>query len=149
MGYVAEYILANPDIRNNMSKVIEGWGFDHTSWATGEMPLAVSSSQKFLAPLNINGVLQADFDANPITRGRPIILQGKDGHSIWVSPSTLKANAPYPTQIQGGVIIRDATGNPTGPHFTIPRSLYLKPSFCIRIISGHCHGLDYPTSSVR
>ncbi|KAF9455444.1 amidohydrolase 3, partial [Collybia nuda] len=109
VGYVAEYILANPDIRNNMSKVIEGWGFDHTAWASGVLPVA------------------ADLDAHPITRGRPIILQGKDGHTIWVSPSILRANGPYPSEVDGGVVIRDATGNPTGVFMDSAMDLIARP----------------------
>lgn len=57
---------------------------------------------------------QADFDVHPVTRGRQIILAGCDGHTAWVSPTTLAINAPYPDKIEGGVIVRDENGEPTG-----------------------------------
>jgi len=46
----------------------------------------------------------------------PVALYSKDGHLLWVNSSTLKycgidINAPDPP---GGVILRDADGNPTG-----------------------------------
>lgn len=61
-------------------------------------------------------VAQSDLEKNKVTRGRPIILQSKDGHAIWVSQATLSANQPYPEdgQVSGGVIRRDVYGNPTG-----------------------------------
>jgi hypothetical protein len=36
---VREYILANPDVQNNMSRYVEGWGWDHTAWK--QWPTAV------------------------------------------------------------------------------------------------------------
>jgi predicted amidohydrolase YtcJ len=49
-----------------------------------------------------------------VIAGRPVILQSRDGHAIWVSKRTLEANAPYPDTVEGGVIMRDEAGNPTG-----------------------------------
>lgn len=46
--------------------------------------------------------------------GRPIILQSKDGHALWVSRKILDAMAPIPDTVDGGIIIRDARGRPTG-----------------------------------
>ncbi|KAG5641829.1 hypothetical protein DXG03_004132 [Asterophora parasitica] len=94
---LADYINSHPKIKNDRSKIIEGWGYDHASWDVPVLPTA------------------ADFDTNPTTRGRQIILRGRDGHTVWVSPITLAKNAPYPTEtIEGGVIIRDRNGAPTG-----------------------------------
>ena len=57
---------------------------------------------------------QEDLEADPVVAGRPIILQSRDGHALWVSQRTLAENAPFPDTIEGGVIMRDKTGNPTG-----------------------------------
>lgn len=40
---VREYILSNPEIRNDKSKFILGGGWDHTVWPTGGWPSAVRS----------------------------------------------------------------------------------------------------------
>ena len=58
---------------------------------------------------------QADLDADPVINGRQVMLRSKDGHSSWVSQATIDANAPYPEKFEGGVIMRDEAGNPTGP----------------------------------
>lgn len=57
---------------------------------------------------------QEDLEANPDIAGRPVILQSRDGHAIWVSRRTLEDNAPFPDEVDGGVIFRDEQGNPTG-----------------------------------
>jgi predicted amidohydrolase YtcJ len=46
--------------------------------------------------------------------GRPVILQSKDGHALWVSQRILAAMQPLPNEIEGGVIVRDKSGSPTG-----------------------------------
>lgn len=58
-----------------------------------------------------------DFESNSIVKGRPVILQSRDGHAIWVSRAILDANRPYPDSIDGGVIVRDSNGEPTGMSF--------------------------------
>ena len=58
--------------------------------------------------------LQDALEADPIVRGRPIILQSKDGHALWVSKAVLELNSPLPLEVEGGVIIRDSFGTPTG-----------------------------------
>ena len=44
------------------------------------------------------------------------MLQSKDGHAQWVSEAVLKEMHPIPEQIDGGIIIRDGLGNPTGTY---------------------------------
>ena len=61
-----------------------------------------------------NIVAQRDLDAYPLIKGRPVILQSRDGHAIWVSRATLDANAPFPDSVEGGVILRDESGELTG-----------------------------------
>ncbi|PPQ71871.1 hypothetical protein CVT24_006887 [Panaeolus cyanescens] len=93
---IRDYILSNPDLANNKSKVVEGWGWDHASWDVEKWPTYEGLEQ------------------DPVVGGRPIVLQSRDGHALWVSKATLQANAPYPDEIEGGFILRDQEGNPTG-----------------------------------
>lgn len=51
---------------------------------------------------------------DPVLRGRQISLQSKDGHAQWVSEATLKLMTPLPEHVEGGLIVRDKSGNPTG-----------------------------------
>jgi len=57
---------------------------------------------------------QAELEADPVTRGRPIALRSKDAHGYWVSRKILDAMEPIPAEVDGGVIIRDPYGQPTG-----------------------------------
>ena len=41
------YILADPDILNDKTKYVEGWGWDHTKWLLEEWPTYVRSSLSF------------------------------------------------------------------------------------------------------
>ena len=58
--------------------------------------------------------LQDDLESDPVVAGRPIILQSKDGHALWVSKKILRAMESIPDEVDGGIIIRDSLGNPTG-----------------------------------
>jgi predicted amidohydrolase YtcJ len=57
---------------------------------------------------------QADLDASPILRGLPISLQRIDIHAEWVSPAILALLGDLPDHIDGGEIVRDENGEPTG-----------------------------------
>jgi len=59
-------------------------------------------------------VFQADLEADPVVRGRPIILNSKDWHAIWVSSKVLEDNSPLPETVEGGIIVREDDGRPTG-----------------------------------
>ena len=63
---------------------------------------------------NLSDTLQADLESDPVVAGRPIILQSKDGHALWVSQKILDAMDPIPDEVEGGVIARDPSGKPTG-----------------------------------
>ncbi|KAF8348117.1 amidohydrolase family-domain-containing protein [Amanita rubescens] len=93
---VRDFILANPDVLNDTSKYIIGGGWDHTIWPASNLPTA------------------ADLEADPVVRGRPIILNSKDWHAIWVSSKVLEDNSPLPETVEGGVIVREDDGRPTG-----------------------------------
>ncbi|KAH9485282.1 Putative amidohydrolase YtcJ [Psilocybe cubensis] len=92
---IKEFILSNPDILEDTSKFITGGGWDHTVWPTTGWPSAV------------------DLDADSIVRGRPVVLQSKDCHALWVSNKALEGSLPLPESVEGGIIVRDASGNPT------------------------------------
>lgn len=62
-------------------------------------------------------MVQADLEADPIVRGRRIILNSKDWHAIWVSSKVLEENSPLPERVEGGVIVREDDGRPTGWFF--------------------------------
>ncbi|KAG5636156.1 hypothetical protein H0H81_008987 [Sphagnurus paluster] len=117
---LADYINADPILSKDLTKVVEGWGYDHASWDIPVLPTAVGVSHE-LADL-------ADLEANPTTRGRQIMLSGRDGHSLWVSAATLAANKPYPKEIEGGVIMSDKEGNPTGVFLDTAMDLIKRPT---------------------
>ncbi|KAG1896052.1 amidohydrolase family-domain-containing protein [Suillus fuscotomentosus] len=109
VALVRQHILDNNDILNDPSKIIEGWGWDHTSWPVEEWPTS------------------DDLDMDPIIRGRPVILQSKDGHALWLSKKTFALNSPWPSEIEGGVIMKDSSGNPSGVILDKAQDLLQKP----------------------
>ncbi|KAJ2924770.1 hypothetical protein H1R20_g12321, partial [Candolleomyces eurysporus] len=132
VGLVASYILAHPDIESTKEEVVVGWGWNHENWEVIRLPTA------------------ADLDANPITRNRPIILQSKDGHAIWVSQTLIDTHGPYPDTIEGGVIVRGEDGKPSGVFIDSAQSLIPIPpispaeqsrSFEVTVKDALRHGL--------
>ncbi|KAJ7509256.1 amidohydrolase family-domain-containing protein [Mycena galericulata] len=93
---VREYILSNPAVLNNPDTFIRGGGWDHTSWPGATWPTA------------------ADLDADPVIKGRPVVLQSKDCHAQWISGRALELSLPLPAAVEGGVILTDDAGVPTG-----------------------------------
>ena len=57
---------------------------------------------------------QAVLDSDPIVRQHRVVLEAKDGHAIWVNSKVLEDISPLPENVEGGVIVRDASGKPTG-----------------------------------
>jgi len=47
-------------------------------------------------------------------RQHRVVLEAKDGHAIWVNSRVLEEISPLPESVDGGVIVRDASGKPTG-----------------------------------
>jgi predicted amidohydrolase YtcJ len=66
-----------------------------------------------------------------ILMGRPIILYRVDGHAMLVSQKVLDLLAPLPDEVEGGEIVRDAEGRPTGMH-----QLFLT---CPSLVAEHVH----------
>jgi predicted amidohydrolase YtcJ len=56
-------------------------------------------------------------------RQHRIVLEAKDGHAIWVNSKVLEDISPLPESVDGGVIVRDTSGNPTGD--VTPNLLFL------------------------
>ncbi|CAL1708110.1 unnamed protein product [Somion occarium] len=106
---VRNYILSDPDVRHNKSTFVEGWGWDHTQWLLEQWPTS------------------EDLENDPVVRGRPIVLQSKDGHAIWVSKKILDDIEFIPEEIEGGTIFRDSNGNPTGVFMDSAQSLVNAP----------------------
>ena len=113
VGLVRNYILRNPDIRDNKSFFVEGWGWNHMQWYLEKWPTYVRHYRCLLLQ-NPHKSEQEDLEADPVVSGRPIALQSKDGHALWVSAKVLDSIQPLPDKVEGGVIVRDANGNPTG-----------------------------------
>ncbi|KAG2153894.1 amidohydrolase family-domain-containing protein [Suillus clintonianus] len=110
VALVRRYILDNNDILNDPSKFIEGWGWDHTSWPVEEWPTSDA------------------LETDPIVRGRPVVLQSKDGHALWISKKALTLSSPWPSEVEGGVIVKDSFGNPTGVLLDNAQDLVKRPA---------------------
>ncbi|KAI0790696.1 amidohydrolase family-domain-containing protein [Abortiporus biennis] len=129
---VHDYILADPEVYDDKTKFIEGWGWDHTQWLLKEWP-------------NTN-----EMEEDEVIRGRPVLLQSKDGHAIWVSRTILDGLKDLPAEIEGGVIVRDKSGNPTGVFLDNAQDLVKRPEpsyktlekrFAIAVRDAHARGL--------
>jgi predicted amidohydrolase YtcJ len=78
----------------------------------------ISNSRKSVSysnpDLGVKLIHQADLDASPILKGLPISLARIDIHAEWVSPAILTLLGDLPDTIDGGEIVRDESGKPTG-----------------------------------
>ncbi|KAF8966893.1 amidohydrolase family-domain-containing protein [Flammula alnicola] len=93
---IKAYITSHPEVSNDPTRWIEGMGWDQTKWPGASFPTA------------------ADLDTDPLLKDRLISLNRVDGHVRWVSPAVLKVMKDLPEQVDGGLIVRDDQGNPTG-----------------------------------
>ncbi|KAL1665932.1 amidohydrolase family-domain-containing protein [Schizophyllum commune] len=128
---VRSFILTNPVVQKDPTRFITGGGWDHTVW-NGTWPSA------------------ADLDTDPIIQGRPIVLQSKDCHALWVSSKALEMMGELPREVEGGVIVRDAAGNPTGLMLDNAQELVKQPPlteddlerrFSITVNAAHKYGV--------
>ncbi|KAG8740296.1 hypothetical protein FRC10_004514 [Ceratobasidium sp. 414] len=74
---------------------IEGQGWDQTLWGDS-FPTA------------------DDLDDDPVLKDKPIVLARTDVHAYWVSNEVIRRLGPLPDKVEGGEIVRDAQGKPTG-----------------------------------
>lgn len=88
---VADFAAENPDL-----PWIRGRGWNQVLWEGKEFPTA------------------SDLDA--VIADRPVILQRVDGHAIWVNSRAMELAgiSADSTAPEGGEILRDENGNPTG-----------------------------------
>ena len=70
-------------------------------------------------------ISKADLDQDPLLKDRLISLSRIDGHSRWVSPAVLQKMTNLPEKVDGGTIVRDEQGNPTG--IFVDNAMYLVP----------------------
>ncbi|KAJ7032151.1 amidohydrolase family-domain-containing protein [Mycena alexandri] len=93
---VQEHILRTPTLLNNPDAFVRGGGWDHTSWPGASWPTA------------------DELDADPVIKGRPVVLQSKDCHAQWVNARALELSGTLPESVEGGIILRYPDGRPTG-----------------------------------
>jgi predicted amidohydrolase YtcJ len=88
---IKEYAAKYPDL-----KWIQGRGWNHTHWETGEFPTAE--------------------DLDKVISDRPVWLSRVDGHAGWANTKAMElAGITAETKAtKGGKIIRDENGEPTG-----------------------------------
>ncbi|KIK37222.1 hypothetical protein CY34DRAFT_776606 [Suillus luteus UH-Slu-Lm8-n1] len=96
LSHLKAYVISHPDILGDPTRWIEGMGWDQNKWPGAQYPHA------------------DDFDREPLLRGRRISLARIDVHASWVSNRVLQLMTPLPETIDGGLIIRDEHGKPTG-----------------------------------
>ncbi|KAG5221307.1 amidohydrolase family-domain-containing protein [Salix suchowensis] len=70
---------------------------------------------------------EEDLETDSILKGRPIVLQSKDCHALWLSPKAAEASLPFPDAVEGGVIVRDKLGKPTGVFLDNAQELVKQP----------------------
>ncbi|KAF9562894.1 hypothetical protein CPC08DRAFT_706411 [Agrocybe pediades] len=93
---IKAYIQSHPDAGKSSTRWIEGMGWDQTKWVGAKFPTA------------------ADLDKDPLLKRRFISLSRVDGHARWVSSAVLGLMPDLPEKVEGGNIVRDDAGNPTG-----------------------------------
>jgi predicted amidohydrolase YtcJ len=59
--------------------------------------------------------MKDDLDREPLLRGRRVMLARVDYHAYWVSNTILSNLENLPDVVDGGLIVRDNAGKPTGP----------------------------------
>ncbi|KAF8494985.1 amidohydrolase 3 [Russula emetica] len=93
---IKSFLVAHPEVAQDQSRWIIGMGWDQTNWPGGEFPSA------------------DDLEREPLLRGRLVLLVRVDFHAYWVSNTTLSNLYNIPDEVDGGLIVRDKAGNPTG-----------------------------------
>ncbi|KAG9311010.1 amidohydrolase family-domain-containing protein [Chiua virens] len=93
---VVHYVKSHPDILADPSRWVVGMGWDQNLWTDPQYPTA------------------DDFDSETLLRGRRIYLDRVDVHAAWVSNRVLQLMRDLPSKVDGGLIVRDASGKPTG-----------------------------------
>jgi predicted amidohydrolase YtcJ len=77
-------------------------------------------------------LLKDILDADPVLRGRPIVLFRTDLHAMWLSGRALELCGALPAKVEGGEIIRSDNGKPTGIFLDLAQSLVPRPPWSER-----------------
>ena len=122
---IEHYVATHPAPSDGATRWVEGFGWDQTRWADwrGGFPTKVrtpASSARNLRT-SVDG-RQEDLAARPALAGIPIALSRVDGHALWVSQAALDiakralpgGRWPGPGEVEGGEVVRDDKGQPTG-----------------------------------
>lgn len=121
---IKAYLVAHPDVAQDQSRWIIGAGWNNLDWPGGEFPSAVCAAtdfrQIFVAPSLFVFSAKDDLDREPLLRGRSVLLDRVDYHTCWVSNAILSKLNNLPDEVEGGRIVRDHAGKPTGsPDFSL------------------------------
>jgi predicted amidohydrolase YtcJ len=106
---VRNHVLGDPELFQDTSIWIFGSNWDQTAWTPQAWPTV------------------DDLENDPVLRGRRIVLQSKDYHAIWVSRQVMQAIPEIPDSMEGGAIMRDHEGKPTGVFLDSAQSLVQRP----------------------
>lgn len=113
------YLVAHPEVAQDRSRWIIGTGWDQTNWPGGEFPSAVCAATDFpttfIVPSLFVYLVKDDLEREPPLRGRSVLLARIDYHAYWVSNAILSRLNSLPDNVDGGLIVRDKYGKPTGP----------------------------------
>jgi hypothetical protein len=103
--------------KNDFNRIIEGNGFDQTKYPGQQFPTAADLDVPELKGRKVflvRGVFGASARRADSPLMRPLAATAAvDLHACWVSPSLLQ-DLELPDHIPGGIILRDAQGEPTG-----------------------------------
>ncbi|KAI0087591.1 amidohydrolase family-domain-containing protein [Irpex rosettiformis] len=146
LDILEDYVNEHPELLEDPNTWVEGMGWDQTRWKdwSGEFPTAAHlASRKSLESL-------------------PISLSRVDGHALWVSPRVLELTKeqlpgqkwPSSEEVNGGEIVRDSTGNPTGVFVDNAMSLVHAPAWSFERRSSYLEtatqdALKYGLTSVH
>ena len=73
------------------------------------------SAESSLSPSLFVFSAKDDLEREPLLRGRSVLLARIDYHAYWVSSAILSRLNSLPDVVDGGLIVRDKAGKPTGP----------------------------------
>ncbi|KAF9028037.1 hypothetical protein BDZ89DRAFT_1101814 [Hymenopellis radicata] len=139
---LVSYLRAHLEIGNDPTRWIEGLGWDQTKWPGAQFPTQARV------------LYRADFEKEPVLAGRLIALRRVDVHALWVSKRVLELVGDLPNDIEGGVIVRDEEGSPTGVFVDNAMSLVPLPKWSEEQVSMYFEttmqaALEYGLTSIH
>jgi hypothetical protein len=73
------------------------------------------SAESSLSPSLFVFSAKDDLEREPLLHGRSVLLARIDYHAYWASNAILSKLNSLPDEVDGGLIVRDKAGKPTGP----------------------------------